>query len=74
MNLSIDEVLDAVLKNYRQAHPIDDAQLASSRERVGSYIAKLTSAGRRDPQDIAAYAWAYLKELREGPDPHCTGC
>jgi hypothetical protein len=74
MSVPVDELVERVLDDYRQTYSIDDFQLAVSRERVGKYIAKLSTAGRRDPQDLTVYAKAYLKELREGPDPHSTGC
>jgi hypothetical protein len=32
------------------------------------------SAGQRDPYRLTEYAYAYLKELHEGPDPRFTGC
>lgn len=74
MKVTFDEIVDRVLISYRQAYSVDDFQLAVSRERVGSYIAKICSAGKRDPEELSVYAMAYLKELREGPDPHSTGC
>jgi hypothetical protein len=74
MNISVEELLESVFQSYCQTYSVDDLQLALSRERVTSYLSKLASAGRRDPQDLADYAKAYLKELREGPDPRCTGC
>jgi hypothetical protein len=74
MTDSAEELLEGVLHCYRKTYAIDDFQLAISRERVGRYLANLESAGHRDPRDLAAYAEAYLKELREGPDPERTGC
>jgi hypothetical protein len=71
---SVEELLEGVLHCYRKTYAVDDFQLAVSRERVGRYLANLESAGHCNPQDLAAYAAAYLKELREGPDPKCTGC
>ena len=44
------------------------------RAKVGQYLEKLSSAGRRDIEELTNYGLAYLRILREGPDPRYSGC
>jgi len=44
------------------------------RVKVGQYLAKLSSAGQSDTEELAFYGLVYLRILHEGPDPRYTGC
>ena len=67
------EVIEQAFRSYELTDAMDAAQVALSRERVTRYIDSLISAGQSDPHRLSEYARAYLKELREGPDPRFTG-
>lgn len=68
------EITDKALKNYKLGRDMDPSQIAQLRDRTSRYIGKLISAGQDDPDRLAEYAYAYMKELYEGPDPRFTGC
>jgi hypothetical protein len=70
----MDEIVDRALHTYGLTSELDAAWIAQSREKIIRYIDKLGSAGQKDAHQLAVYALAYLKELREGPDPRFTGC
>lgn len=74
MSLALENVVDRVIGSYLQICALDDQQLVECRIKVGGYISKLTAAGRKNPEELTLYGLAYLKELREGPDPHFSGC
>ena len=44
------------------------------RVKVGQYLAKLSSAGHSETEELIHYGLAYLRILHEGPDPRYTGC
>jgi len=66
------EILEQILQTY--GREFDPEFLAASRDKVGRYVDTLVSAGNRNSRQLTAYGYAYLKELREGPDPRYTGC
>jgi uncharacterized protein YjgD (DUF1641 family) len=70
----VDEIIDRVLQSYEQSAELDAERLAKSREKVSHYIDTLASAEQNDPDRLAVFALAYLKQLQEGPDPRFTGC
>jgi len=44
------------------------------RNKVGNYVELLSSAGKRDPEELTHLGIAYLHDIIEGPDPRYTGC
>ena len=66
------EILDRILQTY--SREFDPDFLEASRDKVSRYVETLASAGNRDSRQLMAYGYAYLKELREGPDPRYSGC
>ena len=48
--------------------------LEEIRVKVGQYLAKLSSAGYSETEELTYYDLAYLRILHEGPDPRYTGC
>jgi hypothetical protein len=69
MNLLIEKILDDC---KLAAHDVDHN--AGTRAKISGYLETLVSSGQRDAQYLKLYAMAYLRELREGPDPGFTGC
>ena len=63
----MDDVVESVLRTYGSTD-------ARARERIATYLEKLSSAGERDRGALAEYGLAYLKELHEGRDPRYSGC
>ena len=68
-------VIDRILSTYQLIDPLDPDRVSDSRQRITRYIESLASAGQSDPQQLAVYGLAYLKELHaEKRDPRFTGC
>ncbi|MEO8318014.1 MAG: hypothetical protein ABJA75_09170 [Bradyrhizobium sp.] len=61
------EIVATVLEAY--GRDLD----ADSRAKIGRYLETLTSAGKRDSQQLTAYGLAYLEQLHN-PDPRYSGC
>lgn len=74
MSLVVNELVEEVVGSYRQLNAIDDYQFIEFKVRLSNYIAKLSSAGNSDPEELTVYGLAYLRELREGPDRRFSGC
>ena len=68
-------VIDRILSTRQLMDPLDPDRVSDSRQRITRYIESLASAGQSDPQQLAVYGLAYLKELHaEKRDPRFTGC
>jgi len=70
----MNEVVDRILLTYQLMRNVDAEQIASSRQKIASYVQKIDSAGKFNAQQLAMYGLAYMKELHEGTDPRFTGC
>jgi hypothetical protein len=70
----MNDVIDRILSTYQLMRPLDPDRVSDSRQRITRYIEGLASAGQSDPQQLAVYGLAYLKELHEKRDPRFTGC
>ena len=70
----MNDVIDRILSTYQLMRPLDPDRVSDSRQRITRYIESLASAGQSDPQQLAVYGLAYLKELHEEQDPRFTGC
>jgi hypothetical protein len=64
-------IVDRVMSAARLAHSVSLAEL---RLRVAGYIELLSSAGKRDPEELAMLGTAYLQKILDGPDSRFTGC
>ena len=53
---------------------LSEDALHEARESLGSYIETLSSAGETDPQRLAVYGLAYLRNRQDGLSPKFTGC
>ena len=70
----MNDLVDRILSIYQLMRPLDPDRVSDSRQRITRYIESLASAGQSDPQQLAVYGLAYLKELHEERDPRFTGC
>ena len=70
----MNDLVDRILSTYQLMRPLDPDRVSDSRQRITRYIESLASAGQSDPQQLAVYGLAYLKELHEERDPRFTGC
>jgi hypothetical protein len=70
----MNDVIDRILSTYQLMRPLDPDRVLDSRQRITRYIESLASAGQSDPERLAVYGLAYLKELHEKQDPRFTGC
>ena len=61
------DVLTSIVRAY--GPDLDDESSAKIRQ----YLQTLTSAGKRDNDELAEYGLAYLQELQT-PDRRYTGC
>ena len=59
----MNDVIDRILSTYQLMRPLDPDRVSDSRQRITRYIESLASAGQSDPQQLAVYGLAYLKEL-----------
>jgi hypothetical protein len=66
----MNDVIDRILSTYQLMRPLDPDRVSDSRQRITRYIESLASAGQSDPQQLAVYGLAYLKELHEKRDPN----
>lgn len=55
------------------AKPIPTLSRAELRDKVFGYVELLSSAGKRDPDELAALGTEYLRKILDGPDSRFTG-
>ena len=70
----MNDVVDRVMTSYEKLHVIEGLGREEIRVKVGQYLAKLSSAGHSETEELFYYGLAYLRILHEGPDPRYTGC
>jgi len=68
------DVVDRVMASYEKLPAIEGVGVEEIRVKVGQYLAKLSSAGHSETEELIHYGLAYLRILHEGPDPRYTGC
>ncbi|MGA2996066.1 hypothetical protein [Bradyrhizobium sp.] len=69
----MNEIVERVMQSARNA-PISKISRTELRSKVGNYVELLSSAGKRDPEELTDLGIAYLRGIIEGPDPRYTGC
>jgi hypothetical protein len=74
MEAFLNEVIDRVIHTFGMMRNLSEDALREARESLGSYIETLTSAGETDPQRLAVYGLAYLRNRHDGSSPKFTGC
>jgi hypothetical protein len=70
----MNDAVDRVMASYEKLPAIEGLGREEIRVKVGQYLAKLSSAGHSDAEELIIYGLAYLRILHEGPDPRYTGC
>jgi hypothetical protein len=70
----MNDVVDRVMTSYEKLPLIEGLAREEIRVKVGQYLAKLSSAGHSETEELIHYGLAYLRILHEGPDPRYTGC
>ena len=64
-------IVDRVMLLARPNPALPETEL---REKVFGYIELLHSAGKRDPDELAALGTEFLRKITDAPDPRYTGC
>jgi hypothetical protein len=70
----MDNAVDRVMASFDSLPDLERLGREEIRGKVGQYLEKLSSAGHRNADELTYYGLAYLRILREGPDPRYTGC
>lgn len=70
----MDQTVDRVMASYENLPALERLGREEIRVKVGQYLAKLSSAGHRDAEELTYYGLVYLRVLHEGPDLRYTGC
>ena len=70
----MDKTIDRIMYSVEAGSIAGGRDRREIRAKIANYIATLSSAGQRDPNRLTEYGLAYLRALREGPDPRYTGC
>jgi hypothetical protein len=66
-------IIDRVMRSA-ETSSLSNFSPTELRNRVGSYVELLSSAGKRDPEELAHLGIAYLHGIIDGPDSRYTGC
>jgi hypothetical protein len=69
----MNDIVERVMQSARIAS-ISKISRTELRSKVGNYVELLSSAGKRDPEELTDLGIAYLRGIIEGPDPRYTGC
>lgn len=68
------DVVDRVISTFGMMRSLTEEGLEESRADLNTYIEKLSSAGETDPQRLAVFGLAYLRERHGGSSSRLTGC
>jgi hypothetical protein len=71
---SMDDAVERVMASYENLPALELLGREEIRVKIGQYLAKLSSAGHSDAEELTFFGLAYLRILHEGPDPRSTGC
>jgi len=69
----MDDAVDRVMASYENALALDRLGREETRVKVSQHLEKLSYAGHSDAEELTFFGLAYLRILREGPDPRYTG-
>lgn len=69
----MNEIVERVMQSAR-TESISKNSRTELRSKVGNYVELLSSAGKRDPEELTDLGIAYLHGIIDGPDPRYTGC
>ena len=70
----MNDAVDRVMASYEKLPAIEGLGREEIRVKVRQYLAKLSSAGHSETEELISYGLADLRILHEGPDPRYTGC
>jgi hypothetical protein len=70
----MDDAVDQVMEFYENLPALERLGREEIRMKVGQYLAKLSSAGHFDTEELAFCGLVYLRILHEGSGPRRTGC
>ena len=71
--LSMKEIVDRVMRSARTTS-ISNLSQTELRNKVAGYVELLSSAGKRDLDELTHLGVAYLHGIIDGPDSRYTGC
>ena len=74
MEAFLNEVIDRVIHTFGMMRNLSEDTLKEARESLSTYVETLSSAGETDPQRLAVFGLAYLRNRQDGPPPGFTGC
>jgi hypothetical protein len=69
----MDEAVDQVMVSYESLPAFKRPGREEIRMKIGQYLAKLSSAGHSDTEELAFCGLVYLRILHKGTDPRCAG-
>jgi hypothetical protein len=69
----MNEIVERVMQSARNAS-MSKICRTELRSKVGNYVELLSSAGKRDPEELTDLGIAYLRGIIDGQDPRYTGC
>jgi hypothetical protein len=69
----VKEIIERVIRSTRTASPADLSPV-ELRNKVAAYVELLSSAGKRNPEELTHLGIAYLDRIINGPDARYTGC
>ena len=67
-------IMHSIVDRVMSAVPISPLSEMELRNKVSGYVELISSAGKRDPDELEALGIAYLRKMVDGPDPRFTGC
>ena len=70
----MNDAVEQVMTSYEKLPAIEGVAREEIRVKVGQYLAKLSSAGHSETEELIHYGLAYLRLLHEGPDPRYSNC
>lgn len=62
----MDDAVDRVMSSYESLPALERLGREEIRMKIGQYLAKLSSAGHNDAEELTFYGLAYLRFLHEG--------
>lgn len=70
---SMNDVVDQVMSSYEKLPAVERLGREEMRAKIGNYLAKLSSAGHRDADELIDCGLAYIRVLRRGSGTRFTG-
>jgi len=70
----LNEVIERVIHTFGMMRNLSEDALHEARQSLSNYIETLSSAGETDPQRLAVYGLAYLRNRHDGLSSKFTGC